>query len=346
VVEMTPMPALRDWLQLFRAHTAPLEVIIAGAGAALACGTVFDIKVLLFAIMGWLYHSFGYGMNSVEDYVQGFDRNDIHKKHHPHQRGAISVRTARAVVYTGLFLLFIYTLIISSFRPICILLTFIVLIGGVVYNLYGKRMNSKVIPIAFAHSLLFPLGFFGSEGSSILDEGIEEIIEEDIALVVLLCTIFLLFQISYQIFISGDLKDIGLPEKQPLLNFGVRIKDGFFHISWGGTLFSLMLKTLNLLLLFPILYLCSSSPAAVLAVVVLSLLILVMERRLMEPRPWDHHTTTRDMAIMEVLTLFAMVFAITGRIGWWGAFIFIGGGISYFVLLNKYLWGTLLRPAV
>ncbi|MEM3341741.1 MAG: hypothetical protein QW728_03520, partial [Thermoplasmata archaeon] len=206
-------------------------------------------------------------------------------------------------------------------------------------------------PIALAHSLLFILAYMATAEPDVLEnpQSLDAIIslpETDRGFAAILCTLFLVIQVVYQIFISGDLKDLGLKETQAFLRLGVKIEDGMFTIPFAGTLFSLALKAINLLPLFAISYLCESPRPSVMVLLVMSGLIIYMERRLMGPRVWDHHKTTRDMAIMEVLTLFSMLFAMTGAIGWTSVMVLIVGGMVYFVLMNRYLWGTLVRPAV
>ena len=158
----------RDWLQLFRSHTSSLEMTITITGAALAVGTLWDVRVLLFLIFGWLYHNAGYGHNSAEDYLQGYDRDDPNKSHHPLQRGAIDPRTARYVCITLVVLSFIYGIFISDFNLTAMSLLAVITFMGALYNTAGKRMRGKFIPIAIAHSLLFPFAYFGKSKLSLV----------------------------------------------------------------------------------------------------------------------------------------------------------------------------------
>ena len=158
------MASIRDWLQLFRSHTSPLEMTITTAAAALAVGTIWDVKVLLFLIFGWLYHNGGYGHNSVEDYISGHDVDDRNKAHHPLQRGVIGAHLGRKVTLGLIVISFIYGIVISVQDPTAIIFLVLLTSLGFVYNVFNKRMSGKFLPIMLAHSFLFPFAYIGAGG--------------------------------------------------------------------------------------------------------------------------------------------------------------------------------------
>ncbi|MGA1820069.1 MAG: UbiA family prenyltransferase [Thermoplasmatota archaeon] len=340
------MGNLRDWLQLFRSHTSPLEMTITITGSALAVGTIWDIKVLLFLIFGWLYHNAGYGHNSAEDYIQGYDQDDPNKAHHPLQRGAIDPRTARYVCIVLVFLTFLYGIFISEFNWTAMVLLAVITFMGAVYNVAGKRMKGKFIPIAIAHSLLLPFAFFGSGGE------IENIVDypyfkEAAGLALILGTVYLIVQIIYQIMIEGDLKDIDMEEASFLRTIGASVKDGVFTSSILARGFSYLTKSLSIAVLFWLIHAGKGGfiPYAVLSF--FAVFMLVLDDKLMGDRKWDHSETLRSMAVMEVLSTFALVIAAAPLIGGtFEALIVMAFNIGYFMILNRYLWGTFLRPRV
>jgi len=332
------MASLRDWLQLFRSHTSPLEMLIASSGAALATGTLWSWEVLLFLIFGWLYHNAGYGHNSVEDYIRGFDKDDPHKSHHPLQRGAINPRSARTVTLVMIVLSFIYGAIIGGIEPLQLSLLAVLTLMGFVYNIYGKRMGIKFLPIAIAHSLLFPFAFFGSGGSSD---------PSSLFWVAVLATVYLIFQIIYQIMIEGDIKDIDMSESSLLGKLGVRLEGKMFLSSAGARVFSAGIKVISMALLFGALFIQKAMVNDYLLVGSFSLVLLFLDRKLMKPGKWDHTTCLRTMALMEVSSTFALVAAVAPTMGGpLPAFGLMLLGIAYFVVLNRFLWGTGLVPKV
>ncbi|MFO8051376.1 MAG: UbiA family prenyltransferase [Thermoplasmatota archaeon] len=340
------MATLKDWLQLFRSHTSPLEMTITVTGSALALGTIWDIKVLLFFVFGWLYHNAGYGHNSAEDYIRGFDREDPNKAHHPIHRGAIDPMLGRGVCVLMILLTLIYGTVISGFDTVSVVLLILLTVFGFIYNMKGKSMGAKFIPIAIAHSLLFPFAYFGSGGGISVIDGFP-FVEGSLGGVVVLGTAYLILQIIYQIMVEGDLKDIDMEEASFLRTLGARVEDGNFKASWSARGFSISLKIISLLLLFYIVYLGDGGTWYYLALLIFSLAMIIQDHRLMCERGWDHSVCLKDMALMEVLSTFALVIAISPLIGGWQPALYIMVlNMAYFVLMNCFLWGTAVRPRV
>jgi 1,4-dihydroxy-2-naphthoate octaprenyltransferase len=340
------MASIKDWLQLFRSHTSPLEMTITITGSALAVGTIWDVKVLLFLIFGWLYHNAGYGHNSVEDFIQGYDKDDPNKSHHPLQRGVLDPQTARYVCIVLVVFSFLYGIFISNFNWTSMVLLGLITFMGALYNVAGKRMKGKFIPIAVAHSLLFPFAYFGSGGSlSTLSE--YPYFKEAFILVAVLGTIYLVIQILYQIMIEGDLKDIDMEEASLLKAMGVGIRDKVFISSTFARSFSYVVKASSVGILFWVLYAGKGDPSLYALLFLFSFSMLMLDEQLMGERKWDHSNTLRSMALMEVTSTFALVIAVAPMIGGiLPALLVMAFNLGYFVLMNRYLWGTLLKPRV
>jgi 4-hydroxybenzoate polyprenyltransferase len=326
---------VRDWLQLFRSHTSPLEMLIAGAGAAFASGGVWSWNVLLFAIFGWLYHNAGYGHNSVEDYIGGYDKDDPHKSHHPLQRGAIDPGKARIATLALIALSALFGIVISGLDLVAVCLLAVLAAAGFVYNVFGKRMGLKFLPIAIAHSLLLPFAYFGSGGGGGVD-----------LLVVGTLTACLVLQIVYQIMIEGDLKDIDMDESSFLGDLGVRMKKGLLRVSGQAQIVSLSLKLVSIVGLVSAVVIQGGGAADFLLMAALSSAIVVLDRSLMRGGRYDHTRILRTMAMMEVASTFALTAAISPTVGVLPALAMMAMGILYFVAMNRFLWGTGIVPRV
>jgi len=340
---MREMASVRDYLQLFRSHTSPLEMLIAASGAALASGSVLSNEVLLFSIFGWFYHNAGYGHNSVEDFIAGYDRDDPHKCHHPLQRGAIHPRTARAVTLAMIIVSFTFGSFICGVDPLSISLLACLTLMGFVYNIYGKRMGAKFLPIAAAHSLLFPFAYFGSGGQVALSASFPFVDPPG----VLLLTGYLVLQITYQIMIEGDLKDMDMSEASYLRELGVRVEGGRFKASFRARATSFALKGSSIAVLFVALSVLGGAWYEYIQITIFGFVLVVLDHRLMRERIWEHGDCLRTMALMEVCSTFALVAVISPSIG--GPVPASGMmvlGIVYFVLMNRFLWGTMLVPKV
>ena len=339
------MASPRDWLQLFRSHTSPLEMTITITGSALAVGTVFDLKVLLFLIFGWLYHNAGYGHNSVEDFIQGYDKDDPNKTHHPLQRGVLDPKTSRTVCIGLVIGSFIYGILISGLDPLSIGLLSILTVMGFIYNMLGKRIKGKFIPIAVAHSLLFPFAFFGS-GGDLSISGSFPYIESAITLGALVLFGYLMFQILYQIMIEGDLKDIDMDEASLLKNMGVEVKEGKLVCPPFARAVSFFLKGCSIVLIFVAIWLFAGTIDNYIIGGVFALALIGLDHLLMGMKVWDHSKCLKRMALMEVASTFALAVAIAPVIGWLPAIGIMVFNMTYFVLMNRFLWGTLIKPKV
>jgi len=340
------MATLRDWLQLFRSHTSPLEMTITLTGSALAVGTLLDWKVLLFLIFGWLYHNAGYGQNSVEDYIQGYDKDDPNKSHHPLQRGVINPKIGRNVCLIMIGLLVIYGSIISEFNVTAIILLVSLVAMGLVYNLYNKKMKGKFLPIAVAHSLLFPFAYFGS-GGDLSVSGSFPFFDSTITQGAMVLWGYLMFQIIYQIMIEGDLKDIDMEEASMLKSMGVNVKDGKLIVSPFPRFVSFWLKAVGIFLLFFTIYILNGSVDTYIIAGIFAIGLLAFDHLLMGVKEWDHSKCLKRMSLMEVLSTFAIAVAIAPEIGGWiPAFGIMAFNMIYFVLMNRFLWGTVIKPKV
>ncbi len=340
------MASVKDWLQLFRSHTSPLEMTITITGSALAVGTIFDIRVLFFLFFGWLYHNAGYGQNSVEDFLGGFDRNDPNKRHHPLQRGVIDPVFARNICRFLIVILFIYGVVISNFDLLSIILLATLIGMGIIYNLFNKELTGKFIPIALAHSLLLPFVYFGSGGTIDISATAPYISGPETRAAILLWG-YLLLQVIYQIMIEGDLKDIDMDEASMLRSLGVYVRDGILYCSRLARGVSFFLKASSIMILFLVLSTLNGTVDNYIGALLFSAALLALDQGLMGAGPWDHSKCLKRMSLMEVTSTFALAVVIAPVIGGWiPALLIMAFNMIYFILMNRFLWGTLIKPRV
>ncbi|RLF69455.1 MAG: hypothetical protein DRN57_00660 [Thermoplasmata archaeon] len=339
------MASLRDWLQLFRSHTSPLEMTITMTGSALAVSGIWDVKVLLFLVFGWLYHNAGYGHNSVEDFMGGYDRNDPNKMHHPLQRGVIDPKRARSVCLLLIAAAFVFGVLISGLDLLSIGILAVLTVMGFVYNLHNKRMKGKFLPIAAAHSLLLPFSFFGAGGDPALSSSFPFVTDPMTQGAIILWG-YLMLQIFYQIMIEGDLKDIDMDEASMLRSLGVKVTEGRFVASLRARVVSMVLKILSASLLFVSVAVLGGTLVHYIIIAFFSIILLLLDRMMMGQKLFDHARMLRTMALMEVASTFAIPAAVSPVIGWEASLFIMIINISYFVPMNRFLWGTLIKPRV
>ena len=157
----------------------------------------------------------------------------------------------------------------------------------------------------------------------------------------------MLIWIGKQYLNQREPKDIDMDEASLLKTMGVKVVDGMFISSPMARIFSYVIKSASIGILFWILFLGKGNLILYLLLFAFTTLMLLLDEGLMRDHTWDHSGTLRSMALMEVVSTFALVVALAPMIG--GivpALMVMALSLGYFVLMNRYLWGTFVKPRV
>lgn len=332
---------MKEYLQLTRAHTIPLEAVPAAIGASLAVGEFWSTSVLLWIIAGALYHLTGYGQNSYSDWKSGFDREDRHKQHHPLNSGAISPKRAKWTVYSLFALTAIYVAYLVYPSPLGYAVMATGVISGVIYNYLGKRTVFKFVFISLAHTSMFVLPYI-SLGGEIRD------------LLFLSGLMYVFTWVMFQISVSGEIKDITEFDEKNFLRDGFHrgaratdVGDRYIVLFGpGAQIYSLFLKTLNMSTSLLILAVLWPSYISTLVVVPLMFFIVAFTISMLSPGNYDRETRVRLMSIIEGGTLFVFVASYEAIIGLGAVVTLIFGSVLVVVTLNLVEWQTFVAPEV
>jgi hypothetical protein len=331
---------LRDYLQLFRAHTAPASVLtlvvpylVAGGGDLVLVG--------LFFLLGHLAHFFSFGHNSLMDYW--VDIRDPSKKHHPLVAGRISLEdAARVVLYGQVITAAAIALVILAYseNPALSLLFFLLYFAwGHAYNdgLDHRDEHSWLsIGLCVASATLIPYTFA---------RGLDRV-------AVLLFAWGFLFEL-YDIGLLGNAKDLWNPyeEKNPLRKWAVYENGEFrgLRVTRGWIALLAFFLTVRLVASTAVVALLAVAVNAPLANTLLLLFFTAVEvfavtrtvTELASPRPRR----------CELLPLFGLsesveFFRLTSLAPMPWPLLLVAYGLLYFVGMNKLLWGTRLGPRV
>jgi len=342
---------VRTYLQLTRAHTAPLETVPAILGALLATGGQITFAVVGWAIFGLLYHLAGYGMNSVVDWQKGYDKLDRKKSHHPLNRGALTLNRAYLFV-GGLFVLLLALGVgLAWGEYLALAIMALGAIMGVTYNLAGKITTLKFIPISIAHTTVFIIPYVALGG---------DIFRYDFRLVTLYIFLWVVFQIS----VSGEIKDVQQRDESNFLRdtLGIRMEKRLNHLpdedyiffSSRAVNYSLALK-FSTLMIGAIIYLFISGDIIrfteenILWLAVWGLMMIptaaftvMLVRSGIYYRSWRINM----MARIELLTMFILIASLTPAIGLGAVVTLIVVSLVWVLALNRIEWGTWLAPDV
>jgi len=339
---------VRKYLQLTRAHTAPLEAVPAALGAALAAGGLFKEPVLAWAIFGVLYHLAGYGANSYLDWVLGYDKNDPNKQDHP--MALESFRQMHgAMVIIGLNVGYLLLgLMLTRENPVAFFVVLASFLMALVYNTLGKRTKYKFIPISLAHTGVFIAPYIALGGDLFSS-------------VFWAATAYMIVWIVFQIAISGELKDINNPDEENLLAYvGCYVSEGareymmkkntFIKINPLVRLVGMLLGEVKVIIAFFIATnLSDGGPGSIL--VMLSILAagmgaMINTETLTRSGSYTRSNRVAIMSYVELWTLVMFASAFMPVVGVAGVILIVAASVVWLVAMNKLEWDTSIKPEV
>lgn len=326
---------IRNWLQLFRAQTAPATILLVMTCYLLSGGKLFSLFGLGVLIFTMFVHFCSFGHNSLMDYMTGFDKIDPSKKHHPLNTGAIKVDEASKVIHFGMVALFLIAIAITLLHPgnqtkaICGFAIFV--IAGACYNVINKYTIFKFVPISLAFTALATWGYFLNSTER--------------TMLATLVFLYIFLTIQYQISFSGELKELEAKEKNLLRTLGAKIENGILNLG-VGKYYAIMLKSIQICILILILGIVGAGYLRLFIIsVFIGFIILILCEQIII-RKWNRNRELKIMSIMEITTIYLLIIALAPIIGYLEVIVLLLFGIIYFCIVNKMLWKTILRPRV
>ncbi|MCD6100872.1 MAG: hypothetical protein J7K33_09870 [Candidatus Marinimicrobia bacterium] len=331
---------IRDWLQLFRAHTAPATILIFETFYLLGGGSFLSLQNLMIILFAMLVHWAGFGHNSVSDFARGFDFDDPYKKHFPLVRGVINLNKAHIVIHTMYGVLTIWAIVNVFIHP-----------GNKVYSLaalalwiiFGHAYNDGVdkatrfnfVPISISYVFLCLHAYF-LNALYLTTEA-------------LLMTIYTWFLIFFEIAYLGELKELEYTREPNLLrSIGTHIDNkGVVRVIRFGTLARLLaaIKVFSAILPYIIAVISGDSLASTISFIFI-ILIFVAVDSIVRDQLYNRNKLLEKSAIIEILSIFVMLFSIIAWTTIIPAIVLSVFAIVYFVAFNKLLWKTTIRPQV
>lgn len=316
--------SLKDYLQLFRAHTAPATIITMLVAFYVGGGRVFSYFGLLIGVYAVLIHWLSYAHNSLLDFKMGYDALDKNKQHFPLVSGRITITQADRVIQWGLLIFSMVGAAISYYLAANPVLSIAGLLlfysAGHAYNDgLGKTSILKSIPLTLCYLGLWVWAYFIAANTINYLSG----------LVMVYMALTILYQIAYE----GELKDIEADEANLLRYLGAKVEKGIFYPGKAALLSLFKLAGIAVLLLI-------NTSFYVIAGVGSMLILLLL---LTDTRTWIHKQELTRVAVMEIITIYMLVIAV---MPWVEGVILMTFGIVYYIGINKLIWNTYLRPKV
>jgi len=328
----------KAYLKLTRAHTAPLEAVPVALGAVLAIGSLADPRVAMWTFFGVLYHLSGYGMNSLADWVGGYDKNDENKQHHPLNTGELTKRQAYISVKTLLVATVVYGVWMASDSLLAVVVLFIGASCGVLYNYTGKRTVFKPVPITIAHTTVFIIPYLSLGG-------------EIVSPAFLFSVIFVFMWVFFQIAVSGEVKDLTQMDESNLLRHSgmVDILDDIVIISQHLRDLAYLSKiVMGLVVSVVFVEVGGRGNVAIFAGVLITALTLVLvslSSCLLKSGTFNRGDRVNCMAKIELATIALFSVGFIPLIGA-GYLLVVSLTLLWVATFNYLEWGTVIKPDV
>jgi len=297
--------------------------------------------------------------NSTADAFAGYDQLDPYKQHFPLVAGRIKISTAVKVLQSMLLLSSVIGSLLILYgngdKALSLALLLIATTAGFNYN---SGIN-KVTGFKFLYLTLFGVALAGScyymtanPYGRMLDVFL--VIPSALGLVYprwLVEQVFMwgllycMFGAFYQIGWLGELKEIQHPSEVNLLSqLGARVEEGVFHpgkVRLFGDLTKIgqLVSALFIVLLI-------NEPILWVILIISSIGALYFHNKTAKKREWVRNETLTDSAKEEICVLFLLPLLFAPIVGWNLILPLIAYSLGWFILFNKMMWNTILRPQV
>lgn len=319
---------IRDYLLLFRVHTAGLTQGAVLLGLLLAGVSLLSWDTLFWCVWAVLFHATGFLYNNLADYEH--DLKDPAKKSHPLISGKVDIHIAYHIDIALHAFLLLMGVLLTDGKLLPTFFLVICVVTGWLYNWTCKRslVAPAFISISFGFLLLISYLTY-ADGFTPL---------------VVVVTAYAISQMFFQIAVEGYLKDIEHDPVNLLRELGVRIRRGRLRMSIGGIVFSFSSKMATYL---------SGICLTVYIGGFFSLMVFILGMtvqnsiffKLAQPA-WDRKKVVRNCALMEIVTYFTLIWILFPVVGLWESIVMTLYPMAWFVVWNKMYWGTSIRPKV
>jgi hypothetical protein len=314
-----------DYLRVGRAHTAASEMF--GMALAAYLGGVRFPLLLAFVLLGWLVHVGGFGMNSLMDFMYGYDAADPAKAHHPLPAGRMRVSTAMLFVFASQLAAMMGFMMMSRSYPADLAFAAYVAAGWW-YNVYAKRHKlAAVLDLGVSYAALFLAA---------------AMVRGALTPLIAMAALYTGVSTSFTIGVAGDVKDIdsGTDEVNILRDMGTRVEGGNFIPSRAAVAWALSLNLLRASFLVAAAYIISRIWALPVAAMAYGSFIYY-SLTLMRAGPFRHEWRLKVMGAGEAWAYVALVITVMPLMISWlpaAAALFLAAPVAYFYAMNRIMW--------
>ncbi len=315
---------------MFRAQTAPATILLILV-PYLTITSLFSLEALTIGLFALFAHWISFGHNSLMDTAMNYDVLDKNKAHHPLVAGRISLHAAHNVIHWSLCGLAVAATVLSltvSPNPFMALTSvFLWFVFGYAYNSgLSKESLLGFVPISVCFTAMAAWGWFLSHNN--------------LNMTGWLYLGYVFFLILFQISFSGNLKELEIKEKSNILvKMGAQVStvNGEKRFTPGKAwFFAWFVKGFTLLFGYLLLW-QNYNPLRLMITIFFSALVITSLYKLTKPRPYIRHKELMSMSVMEILTIYLVLWLMLDPVT---AIILEIFGVAYFFGINKLIWTT------
>ncbi len=317
---------VKDWFMLGRLHTGASTMAMLLLAYFLAGGALLSWMTVVLALLGLGIHWVGFVLNDIADYE--VDKKDPARQHFPLIAGRITY--PQACFGCGLVVGFLMSvgIYLSGWRLLPIWAWTGGVLFGVAYNA-GRRIRAWILPFMPLSALCFFIWayYLGSQA---------------FPPVFWLASLYAFFLMLFMTSVSNHIRDISSDVKVCLMrSLGFRVERGELITSTAGLAYVWTLRiTIGCLGLF--IALIYENAAYIALYLLIFCATIIATKKLTENGKFDRRV--KYCAAVEVLTYLGLVWCCAGIYCWMIALFLTVMPVAFFVLMNIYLWQTLLVP--
>jgi len=335
---------IRNWLQIFRAHTAPAFVILMLGSYLIGGGKLFSLPAFAIFVFAILIHFWVSGHNSLMDSCivseigsLSYDVLDKNKKNHPLIAGNIQLSTAHKIIHMGLVVILCFGMLFSLYgsgNTVLSLVFFIIfIVTGYAYNCGLSKVTVwKFLPSSICFTALCGYTYF--------------IIANEPNELFFLMLIYVFLTGIFEIGVEGEQKDIETNQINLLRFLGTKTTKTKIFMSLSSKIWSWSIKLSNIAVGFYILWILDFNTISYLFFIFFAMLALVFAIMIIESKDWGRNKKLRFYGLEEVCTVYLLPSVLIPVIGLLEVIMLMLFGVVYFITLNKINWGTVFAPKV
>mgnify|MGYP001626355588 CR=1 FL=1 len=326
---------IKQYLIFSRIHTASLTIPVVMISYLIYGRDLWTLFLL--SVFALLFHAFGFMWNNIFDYK--YDKIDKYKQHFPLISGEINIKHAIYIASIGTVLTYLFGTYITYHHLVSFIFMNMAILFGFLYNIYNKKMSSSSLYISMSFASLIPMSMY-------LNDGVSTIVSTMMFFIAFLT-------MMYQISVSGNIKDMEVPQANLMKKLGVRLFANNIVFSNKAIAYSTVLRIMVFELIISLFYILSMKITSVVILTamlsipsLLFIITMIYHIKMINHARWDRDAYLSYMSKIEIFNYLTFATIIIPVLSIYAYLFFVLFPILWFAIFNRIMWGTVSFPKV